>query len=172
MALTVRWESSLMKEVKVLNYFCRCNKVVLTWSDPFDTAGYCLATDNSYSVLCGVAMHNRIQLYDKRTCSSVQVTIFSPFLLINSVDTRLCPFFLFFPDSLFSVLSCKKSGGKNRKHCWRWCNFHISRQMLDSNVGQQIYSGNKHKISPIRLLNVFFLYLHVFQVINFDNLKK
>ncbi|CAH0391549.1 unnamed protein product [Bemisia tabaci] len=104
-------------------YDLRCNKVVLTWSDPFDTAGYCLATDNSYSVLCGVAMHNRIQLYDKRTCSSVQSfycnqKMSSPVYSTNFDATHLFSIL----DSSLSIMDFKgyNNVSKNYSQFYNW----------------------------------------------------
>lgn len=47
--------------------------------DPFDAAGYCLATDSLNSVFCGTAYHGRVQLWDKRMEFSIQVCLINMF---------------------------------------------------------------------------------------------
>ncbi|XP_075221827.1 F-box/WD repeat-containing protein 4 isoform X2 [Lycorma delicatula] len=50
----------------------RTNECVCSWMDPFDAAGYCLASDKCHSVLCGTAHNGRVQLWDIRMRLSVQ----------------------------------------------------------------------------------------------------
>lgn len=54
---------------------CRVGDSVSSWSDPFDAPGYCLASDFSFSLICGTAHNGRAQLWDKRVPTGVQVRI-------------------------------------------------------------------------------------------------
>ncbi|XP_069698480.1 F-box/WD repeat-containing protein 4 [Periplaneta americana] len=38
----------------------------LTWEDPYDSVIYSLASDNMYTMFCGMALHGRVHLWDKR----------------------------------------------------------------------------------------------------------
>lgn len=51
----------------------RIGRNVISWEDPYDSAIYCLASDNLFTILCGTAQHGRVQLWDKRQKRSVQM---------------------------------------------------------------------------------------------------
>uniref|UniRef100_A0A1B6EE02 F-box domain-containing protein n=1 Tax=Clastoptera arizonana TaxID=38151 RepID=A0A1B6EE02_9HEMI len=75
---------------------------VKTWEDPFDCKAYCLETDNSNYILCGMIYHGRVQMWDKRSdrfiqqyfpkptpASPVYSLGFDPGQLYISLDDRL-----------------------------------------------------------------------------------
>ncbi|XP_046689263.1 F-box/WD repeat-containing protein 4-like [Homalodisca vitripennis] len=73
----IRWESpdvflTCGHDTVIRLWDLRLGRCVHAWTDPFNAPGYCLATDQHYSILCGTAHHGRAQLWDKRSTSSVQ----------------------------------------------------------------------------------------------------
>ncbi|XP_049960936.1 F-box/WD repeat-containing protein 4-like [Schistocerca serialis cubense] len=76
--LDLHWESphtllSAGYDTHVRLWDLRTGSNVASWMDPFDAAVYCLATDNLYTILCGTALHGRVQLWDKRHKQSKQI---------------------------------------------------------------------------------------------------
>lgn len=39
---------------------------VLMWEDPYDSIIYSIASDNLYTMMCGMGVNGRIHLWDKR----------------------------------------------------------------------------------------------------------
>jgi hypothetical protein len=48
---------------------------VLTWDDPYDSIIYSIASDNLYTILCGVGVNGRVHLWDKRHRVNIGVCI-------------------------------------------------------------------------------------------------
>lgn len=76
--LDLHWESphtllSAGYDTHIRLWDLRTGSNVASWMDPFDAAVYCLATDNLYTILCGTALHGRVQLWDKRHKQSKQI---------------------------------------------------------------------------------------------------
>uniref|UniRef100_A0A1B6GCN2 F-box domain-containing protein n=1 Tax=Cuerna arida TaxID=1464854 RepID=A0A1B6GCN2_9HEMI len=74
----IRWESpdvflTCGYDTVIRLWDLRLGRCVQAWTDPFNAPGYCLATDQHYSIMCGTAHNGRAQLWDKRlSTSSVQ----------------------------------------------------------------------------------------------------
>ncbi|XP_071090143.1 F-box/WD repeat-containing protein 4-like isoform X2 [Haliotis cracherodii] len=51
----------------------RTHTCVSTWVEPFDSALYCLATDNDNAIMTGTARHGMTRRWDKRCTNSLQM---------------------------------------------------------------------------------------------------
>jgi len=45
------------------------------WDDPYDSIIYSIASDNLYTLVCGVSVNGRILLWDKRRRRNIGVCI-------------------------------------------------------------------------------------------------
>jgi F-box/WD-40 domain protein 4 len=48
----------------------RANACVRAWEEPFDEAVYCFSTDNAFTLVCGMARHGLVRLWDMRASGS------------------------------------------------------------------------------------------------------
>jgi hypothetical protein len=54
---------------------CSTGCKVLMWDDPFDSTIYSIASDNLYTIVCGVGVNGRVLLWDKRRSRNIGVCI-------------------------------------------------------------------------------------------------
>jgi hypothetical protein len=60
------------------------------WDDPYDSTIYSIASDNLYTIVCGVGVNGRVLLWDKRRSWNIGVCIILPlFFDIVSSDLAL-----------------------------------------------------------------------------------
>lgn len=53
----------------------RSGRRVLMWDDPYDSIIYSIASDNLYTLVCGVSVNGRVLLWDKRRRRNIGVCI-------------------------------------------------------------------------------------------------
>ncbi|XP_066993077.2 F-box/WD repeat-containing protein 4 [Anabrus simplex] len=80
--LDIHWESphtflSTGYDAFIRLWDIRTGSNVNSWEDPFDSAIYCIDSDNLHTILCGMAQHGRVQLWDKRQHNSLQMYFMS-----------------------------------------------------------------------------------------------
>lgn len=69
--LAINWESphefvSGGYDASLQIYDIRSGRRVLMWDDPYDSIIYSIASDNLYTIVCGVGVNGRVLLWDKR----------------------------------------------------------------------------------------------------------
>lgn len=78
--LDIHWEdeNSLLTcgyDTYLRKWDLRTGCCVRSWMDPHDSAYYCLASDDLYTVMCGSNVFGRVILWDQRSCGYIQVII-------------------------------------------------------------------------------------------------
>lgn len=89
----------------------RTGQCIQKWMDPHDSAYYCLASDDMYSVMCGSNVFGRVVLWDQRKISYVQVG------QLNFLPLHITVFLFIF----FRCITRTFLGNNTRAHLFTLC---------------------------------------------------